>query len=123
MVAFCSHVLPCTVRLNLFSSVVKNLICIFYVSHLVTLLIVMYVVCIFQGIVTMTYTRSHTRPSQKDWGCVVYPLNNKSLGYGAIFFCCMLTFTFKKTVTSIQLQNKQVDFMQDTPHHATLKRK
>jgi hypothetical protein len=27
----------------------------------------------------MTYTRSHTRPSQKDLGCVVYPLNNKSL--------------------------------------------
>jgi hypothetical protein len=28
---------------------------------------------------TMTYTRPHTRPSQKDLGCVVYPLNNKSL--------------------------------------------
>ena len=27
----------------------------------------------------MTYTRSHTRPSKKDLGCVVYPLNNKSL--------------------------------------------
>jgi hypothetical protein len=27
----------------------------------------------FQGIATMTYTRSHTRPSQKDLGCVVYP--------------------------------------------------
>jgi hypothetical protein len=27
----------------------------------------------------MTYTRSHTRPSQKDLGCVVYPLNIKSL--------------------------------------------
>ncbi len=27
----------------------------------------------------MTYTRSHTRPSQKDLGCVVHPLNNKSL--------------------------------------------
>jgi hypothetical protein len=26
-----------------------------------------------QGIATMTYTRSHTRPSQKDLGCVVYP--------------------------------------------------
>jgi hypothetical protein len=34
-----------------------------------------------QGIATMTYTRSHTRPSQKDLGCVVYPLNNKSLVY------------------------------------------
>ncbi len=34
---------------------------------------------LFQGIATMTYTRSHTRPSQKDLGCVVYPLNNKSL--------------------------------------------
>jgi hypothetical protein len=33
----------------------------------------------FQGNATMTYTRSHTRPSQKDLGCVVYPLNNKSL--------------------------------------------
>jgi hypothetical protein len=28
----------------------------------------------------MTYTRPHTRPSQKDLGCVVYPLNIKSLG-------------------------------------------
>jgi hypothetical protein len=28
---------------------------------------------LFQGIATMTYTRSHTRPSQKDLGCVVYP--------------------------------------------------
>ncbi len=28
----------------------------------------------------MTYKRSHTRPSQKDLGSVVYPLNNKSLG-------------------------------------------
>ncbi len=27
----------------------------------------------------MMYTRSHPRPSQKDLGCVVYPLNNKSL--------------------------------------------
>ncbi len=27
----------------------------------------------------MTYTRSHSRPSQKDLGCVIYPLNNKSL--------------------------------------------
>ncbi len=35
---------PCIVRLNLFSCVVKNLICSFYVSHLVILLIVMYVV-------------------------------------------------------------------------------
>ncbi len=34
---------------------------------------------LFQGIATMTYTRSHPRPSQKDLGCVVYPLNNKSL--------------------------------------------
>ncbi len=34
---------------------------------------------LFQGIATMTYTRSHTRPSQKDLGCVVYPLNSKSL--------------------------------------------
>jgi hypothetical protein len=34
---------------------------------------------LFQGIATMTYTRSHTRPSQKDLGCVVYPLYNKSL--------------------------------------------
>jgi hypothetical protein len=69
---------------------VKNLICIFYVSHLVILLIVMYVVCSngndetkatpFQGIANMTYTRSHTGPSQKDLGCVVYPLNNKSQG-------------------------------------------
>jgi hypothetical protein len=33
----------------------------------------------FQVIATMTYTRSHIRPSQKDLGCVVYPLNNKSL--------------------------------------------
>ncbi len=33
----------------------------------------------FQGIATMTYTKSHTRPSQKDLGCVVYPLNNRSL--------------------------------------------
>ncbi len=45
MVAFWFHVFPCTLWLNLFSSVVKNLICIFYVSHLVILLIVMYVVC------------------------------------------------------------------------------
>ncbi len=36
---------------------------------------------LFQGFATMTYTRSHTRPSQKDLGCVVYPLNNKSLVY------------------------------------------
>ncbi len=34
---------------------------------------------LFQEIATMTYTRSHTRPSQKDLGCVVSPLNNKSL--------------------------------------------
>jgi hypothetical protein len=34
---------------------------------------------LFQGIATMTFTRLHTRPSQKDLGCVVYPLNNKSL--------------------------------------------
>jgi hypothetical protein len=34
---------------------------------------------LFQVIATMTYTRSHTRPSQKDLGCVVYPLNKKSL--------------------------------------------
>jgi hypothetical protein len=34
---------------------------------------------LFQGIATIVYTRSHTRPSQKDLGCVVYPLNNKSL--------------------------------------------
>ncbi len=27
----------------------------------------------------MTYTRLHTRPSQKDLARVVYPLNNKSL--------------------------------------------
>ncbi len=34
---------------------------------------------LLQGIATMTYTRSHTRPSQKNLGGVVYPLNNKSL--------------------------------------------
>ncbi len=45
MVAFWFHVFPCTLWLNLLSSVVKNLICIFYVSHLVILLIIMYVVC------------------------------------------------------------------------------
>jgi hypothetical protein len=39
-----------------------------------------------QEIATMTYTRSHTRPSQKDLGCVVYPLNNKSLGGTDRFF-------------------------------------
>ncbi len=29
---------------------------------------------LFQGVATMTYTRSHTRPSQKELGWVVYPL-------------------------------------------------
>ncbi len=33
----------------------------------------------YQGIATMTYTRWHTRPSQKDLARVVYPLDNKSL--------------------------------------------
>ncbi len=28
---------------------------------------------LFQGIATMTYIRSHTRPSQKDLGCMVAP--------------------------------------------------
>ncbi len=39
----------------------------------------------FQGIATMTYTRWHTRPSQKDLARVVYPLNNKSLAAGVKF--------------------------------------
>jgi hypothetical protein len=41
---------------------------------------------LLQGIATMTYTRSHTRPSQKDLGCVVHPLNNKSL---AVVLACV----------------------------------
>jgi hypothetical protein len=34
----------------------------------------------FKGTATMTYTRCQTRPSQKDLGSMVYPLNNKSMG-------------------------------------------
>jgi hypothetical protein len=45
---------------------------------------------LFQGIATMTYTRSHTRPSQKDLGCVVYPLNNKSLIVRSSTVCTVL---------------------------------
>ncbi len=47
----------------------------------------------FQGIATMTYTRSHTRPSQKDLGCVVYPLNNKSLEGTILVYCCPSIFS------------------------------
>ncbi len=41
---------------------------------------------LFQGIATMTYTRSHTWLSQKALGCVVYPLNNKYLAVAAANF-------------------------------------
>ncbi len=61
---------------------------------------------LFQVIATMTYTRSHTRPSQKDLGCVVYPLNNKSL------FFCRLNGQRKRIVTggSIQVCREQMFF-------------
>ncbi len=40
---------------------------------------------------TMTYTRWHTRPSQKDLARVVYPLNNKSLeGWEGSLYSCTL---------------------------------
>ncbi len=41
---------PCITRIYMFSSVEKNLICIFYVSHLVIRLSVMYLVCISEFI-------------------------------------------------------------------------
>jgi hypothetical protein len=46
-----SHLTHCPFKLlNLFSSVVKNHICIFYVSHLVILLIVMYMPCVSRSL-------------------------------------------------------------------------
>jgi hypothetical protein len=73
---------------------------------------------LFQGIATMTYSRSHTRPSQKDFGCVVHPLNNKSLGLSqCVQQCTWSPYKFWRSISTFnQCSNPMtesylIDFM------------